>query len=235
MPIDGATGLSRDSSAQLITPGFRCGSRPGLLEHPDRHRPHVVQRRVVAALVEPLLGLRPARLRTVTEGEQGFLATQFGTAARDVEDLVGLHEHPRALGTQLARHRDERAVVAGVAAQMRHRDEHLARIRDRQPAARTAAAGRFQAGVAHPGRAGTQIREILAAGGQRDRRLVDVEGDTVAGSTQNASHRGRRGSFSPRRNHRGGQRTTWLRVQGHSPVTVQSWEIIRASHNLKLG
>ncbi|SHU86448.1 Uncharacterised protein [Mycobacteroides abscessus subsp. abscessus] len=28
MPIDGATGLSRASSAQLITPGFRCGSRP---------------------------------------------------------------------------------------------------------------------------------------------------------------------------------------------------------------
>ena len=28
MPIDGATGLSRDSSDQLITPGFRCGSRP---------------------------------------------------------------------------------------------------------------------------------------------------------------------------------------------------------------
>ena len=28
MPIDGATGLSRDSSAQLMTPGLRCGSRP---------------------------------------------------------------------------------------------------------------------------------------------------------------------------------------------------------------
>ena len=28
IPIDGETGLSRLSSCQLITPGFRCGSRP---------------------------------------------------------------------------------------------------------------------------------------------------------------------------------------------------------------
>ncbi len=28
MPMDGATGLSRASSVQLSTPGFRCGSNP---------------------------------------------------------------------------------------------------------------------------------------------------------------------------------------------------------------
>ena len=28
MPIDGATGFNRDSSDQLITPGFKCGSSP---------------------------------------------------------------------------------------------------------------------------------------------------------------------------------------------------------------
>ncbi|CNL26574.1 Uncharacterised protein [Mycobacterium tuberculosis] len=28
MPIEGATGLSRESSDQLITPGFRCGNSP---------------------------------------------------------------------------------------------------------------------------------------------------------------------------------------------------------------
>ena len=28
IPIDGATGLSRCISSQVITPGFRCGSSP---------------------------------------------------------------------------------------------------------------------------------------------------------------------------------------------------------------
>ncbi len=184
MPIDGATGFSRDNSDQLITPGFRCGSRPGLLEHPDGHGPHIVQRRVVAALVEPLLGLVPAVLGAVAEGEQRFLATQLGTAARDVENLVGLHVHTHALRTQLAGHGDKGAVMAGVAAQVRHRDEHLARVTDRQPAIRSTPACRFQPGVTHPGGAGTQIGQIFAAGRHRDGGLVDVEGHAVASPAQ---------------------------------------------------
>ena len=58
--------------------GVQVRQQPGLLEHPDRHRPHVVQRGVVAALVQPLPGLRPPRLGSVAESEQRFLATQFG-------------------------------------------------------------------------------------------------------------------------------------------------------------
>ncbi len=118
--------MSRDSSDHVITPGFRCGSRPGLLEHADRHRAHVVQCGVVAALVEPLAGFVPPRLWPVTEREKRFLATKFGTATGDVEYLVGLHEHAEALGAQLAGNGDEGAVVAGVAAQMGDGDEHLA-------------------------------------------------------------------------------------------------------------
>ena len=132
--------------------------QPGLLQHADRHRPHVVQRRVVAAFVEPLPGFVPARLRAVAEREKRFLATQFGAAAGHVEDLVGLHVHAHALGAQLARHRDERAVVAGIAAQMGDGNEHLARVADRQPAVRAAPTRGRQARVADPGRAGAQSR-----------------------------------------------------------------------------
>ena len=152
MPIDGATGLSRDSSDQRHHAGVQVRQQPGLLQHPDRHRPHVVQRRVVAALVEPLAGLVPPRLGTVAEREKRFLAAQFGTAAGDVEDLVGLHVHAEALGAQLARDGDERAVVAGVAAQMGDGDEHLARIADRQPPVRPAPTRRRQARRRAPAR-----------------------------------------------------------------------------------
>ena len=167
--------------------GVQVRQQPGLLEHPDRHRPHVVQRRVVATLVEPLPGLVPPRLRPVTEREQRLLATQFGTATRHVEDLVGLHVHAHALRPQLAGNRDERAVVAGVAAQMGDGNEHLARVAHRQPSGGSAAAGRLEAGVAHPRRAGAQVREVIAARGHRDRGFVDVECHAVARAPQHAS------------------------------------------------
>ena len=77
--------------------GIQVWQQTGLFENADRHRPHVVQRRVVAALVEPLASLVPPRLGAVTEGEKRFLATQFGSPAGDVEDLVGLHVHAEAL------------------------------------------------------------------------------------------------------------------------------------------
>ena len=49
----GATGFSLLISAHDNTPGFRCGKQPGLLQHQDAHRTHVLQRRVVAGLVQP--------------------------------------------------------------------------------------------------------------------------------------------------------------------------------------
>ena len=207
--------------------------KPGLLEHADRHRPHVVQRRVVAALVEPLPGFVPARLRPVAEREKCFFAAEFGTTTGDVEDLVGLHEHAEALGAQLAGHGDEGAVVAGVAAQMGDRDEHLARIADRQPAVGPAPIRRRQAGIAHPRGAGAEVGQVVAAGGQGDRGLVDVQRDPVAGTTQHAPQSGSAGRAGIRRDHRAGQIGAVLGVQSHSRVTPRSSTIIRASHILK--
>ena len=103
----------------------------GLFEHPDRHRSHVVQGRVVAPFVKPLPCLRPPRLRSVTEGEQRLLASESGTAAGDVNDLIRLEVHAATGGPQLAGHRDEGAVVAGVSTQVSDRDEYFARVRHR--------------------------------------------------------------------------------------------------------
>ena len=207
--------------------------QPGLLQHPDRHRAHVIQRRVIAALVEPLPGLVPARLRSVAEGEQRLLATQFGAAAGHVENLVGLHVHAHPRGAQLARHRDERAVVAGVAAQMSDGDEHLARVGHRQPAVRPAPPRRLQTRITHPRRAHAQIGQVLATGRHRDRGLVDVERHPVAGPPQHPPQRGRAGHTGLRRDHRAGQIGAALGVQSHSRVTPRSSRIIRVSHILK--
>ena len=113
--------------------GVEVGQQPGLLQHPHRHRPDVGQRRVVALLVEPLLGLGPAVLRPVAEREQRLQAAQLGALPGDVEDLVGGEEHRVAGAPQLARRLDERAVVALVAAQLGDRDEHLGRVGDHAP------------------------------------------------------------------------------------------------------
>ena len=69
--------------------------QPGLLEHPDRHRPHVVKGRVIPTLVEPLPRLVPPRFGPVTKGEKRFLATQLRAAPSDVEYLVGLQAPAR--------------------------------------------------------------------------------------------------------------------------------------------
>ena len=97
---------------------------------------------------------------------------------------------PMPCGAQLAGHRDEGAVVAGVAAQVRHRDEHLARVADRKPSGRPPPARSLQPGVAHPSGAGAQVGEIVAAGGHRDRGFVDVERDPVARPPQHPPQRG---------------------------------------------
>ncbi len=86
--MDGATGLSRCRSCQLSTPGIQVRQQPGLLEHPDGHRPHVRQRVVIAVRVEPLACLPPAVLGAVAEGEKRFLAAEGGALPRDVEHLV---------------------------------------------------------------------------------------------------------------------------------------------------
>ena len=107
IPMDGATGLSRCISSQLITPGVEVRQQPGLLQHPDRHRPQVGQRAVVAVAVQPFPGLRPAVLRPVAEGEQRLLAAERRALPGDLQDLVGREVG----GRQPARHGDEGAVV----------------------------------------------------------------------------------------------------------------------------
>ncbi len=199
--------------------------QPGLLQHPDRHRAHVVQRRVIAALVEPLPGLVPARLRPVAEGEQRFLATQFGATASHVENLVGLHVHAHPRGAQLAGHGDERAVVAGVAAQMSDGDEHLARVGHRQPAVRPTPARRFKSRIAHPRRTVAKIGEVLATSSHRDRGLVDVERHAVTRPPQHSPQRGGTRHTGLRRDHRAGQIGAALGVQSHSRVTPRSSRI----------
>jgi hypothetical protein len=164
--------------------GIQMRQQPGLFQHPDRHGTHVVQRRVVAALIEPLPRLVPSRLRPVAKGEQRLLATQFGAPAGHVEDLVGLHVHAHTGGAQLARHGHEGAVMAGVAAQMRDGDEHLARIADRKSPIEAATACGLQTRITHARSAGTQVGQVVAAGSHRDRGLVDIECDTVAGPPQ---------------------------------------------------
>ena len=158
--------------------------QPGLLQHPDPHGAHIGQGRVVATFVEPLPGLRPPRLGPVAQGEQRLLTTEFGAPSRDIDDLIGLEVHTPAGGLKLARHRDERAVVADISAEVGDRDEHLARVGHRQPTLCTAAARRLKTRVAHPGRTGTQIDQIITAGSHRDGGLIDIEGNPVTGPSQ---------------------------------------------------
>ena len=204
-----------------------------LFEHADRHRPHVVQCGVVATLVEPLPGFVPPRLRPIAEREKRFLATEFSTATGDVEDLVGLHEHAETLGAQLARNGDEGAVVAGIATQMGDGDEHFARVADRQPAVGPSPIRRRQSGIAYPRGAGAEIRQVVAASGHGDGRLVDVQRDPVAGTTEYAPQSGGAGRAGIGWDHRAGQIGAVLGVQSHSRVTPRPSTIIRASHILK--
>ena len=173
------------------------GEQPGLLQHPDRHRPQVAQRRVEAVRVQPLGGDRPAVLGAVAEGEQRLLAAHRRAGAGDVEHLVRRQERRLALRAQLPRRRHERAVVAAVAAQVGERDEHLAAVgHDARPA------GRGEPGVAHPAGRGQQPVQRLAvaqaAGVQQRLGLGGVEGHPALGADERAAQRGLG---------RGGQRT----------------------------
>ncbi len=72
-------------------------------------------------LVEPVACDRVAVLGGLAEGEQRFVATQRGAAARDREDLVDGEERCE----EVRRGFGERAVPASVPAQHRERNEDL--------------------------------------------------------------------------------------------------------------
>ncbi|SLC97062.1 Uncharacterised protein [Mycobacteroides abscessus subsp. massiliense] len=161
-----------------------------LLQNPDRHRAHIVQGGVIATLVQPLFGFWPTLFWPVPQGEQCLFAAQFGAAAGYIQDLVGLHVHALALRTQLAGNRHKGAVMALVSAQMRHRNEHLARIRDRQTPRGTQAAAGLQTGITDPRGAGHQIGQVVPTGGERERGLVDVQRHPVTRTSQHPPQRG---------------------------------------------
>ena len=156
------------------------GQQAGFLQDADRHGPYVGQGVVVAAGVEPLAGLAPAVLRPVAEGEQGFLAAHCGALASDIEDLVRL----QVQAVQPVRDGGEGAVPAAVPAQPGQRDEDLARVGDR-----LWPIGRLQACVPGPARVGQQGLQVIAAGVEEDRRLVQVERLAVPGPRQGPAHR----------------------------------------------
>ena len=137
IPIDAETGRSASSSARVITPGLRCGSRPGLLEHESRTALEVLERRRAAERAQLLARDLVAQLRLVAEREERLAAAGGGARARDREHLLLRHE--RALAAP--RRTRERAVAADVAAERRQRDEDLRRVRDERAAAQAASLG----------------------------------------------------------------------------------------------
>ena len=171
-------------------PGIQVREQAGLLEHADRHRPDVGQGVVVAVLVQPFAGLAPAVLRLVAQGEQGFLAAEFGAAAGDGQHLVGL----QVQAVQPVRDGRERAVPAAVPAQPGERDEDLARVGDDAGAPR-----RFEARVPGAARVLQEPVQILTAGVQQDRCLVHVERLAVPGPGQRPAHGRRGGRFGSAR------------------------------------
>ena len=162
--------------------GVQVRQQTGALEHEDRHRAHVGERRVVAVRVEPFARRRPAVLRTVTEREQCFLAAERRALRRDREHLVRRQERcVHSIGC-----RRERAVVTAVATQPRERDEHLARIGDD-----AGTSGIGQALIAHARRGRKQIVKILAARAEQDFGLGLIERDAVACPAQRTPQCGR--------------------------------------------
>ncbi len=183
IPIDGDTGLRRVISSHDMTPGLRCGSRPGLLQHPHRHRADVGQRGVVALLVQPRPRLGPPVLRAVAQGEERLQAPQLGTLAGDGHDLVRRQVRRPPLPRRLRRRLHERAVVAPVPAQPGDRDEDLRRVRhDTRPTRG------HQPGVAHPRGHRGQPVEVLAGRRQQHGGLVHVHGRTPLGARERAAY-----------------------------------------------
>ncbi len=167
--------------------GVQVGQQPGLLEHPHRHRAHVGERGVVAALVEPRAGLGPAVLGAVPEGEQRLEAAQLRALAGDGQDLVGGEVRRLPGPGQVPRRAHERAVVAAVAAQPRDRDEHLGRVGDRAPPV-DPPAGMLEAGVPHPRGGGAEPVELGAGRGQQCGGLREVHGGAALGPRDGAAY-----------------------------------------------
>ena len=117
--------------------GVEDGARGG---RQVRHRGGMPQRVQLGA------GLRVAELGLVAQREQRLAAAGRGAPPRHVDHLVQRHVGPLAGPRRLG----ERAVVAHVPAQLRERDEHLARVAD----------GAAEPGVPQLGRALHERRQV---------------------------------------------------------------------------
>ena len=118
--------------------GVGVRQEAGGVEHRAGRRHQVRDRRRVAERVELDPRLRIALLRLVAEREERLAAAGRRTLPRHLHRLVQRHVRPLAGPRRLR----ERAVVAHVAAELRERDEDLARVADGAAETRVAQCGR---------------------------------------------------------------------------------------------
>ena len=111
--------------------GVKVGQQPGFVQHRFGNMLQVVKRCLETERFQPLAGRLVAQFRLLAQREERLLAAQCGAVAGNVQHLV--HAHVGRL--QLARDLGKGAVVADVPAEMRQRDEYLARIGDDVPEA----------------------------------------------------------------------------------------------------
>ncbi len=105
--------------------------QPRLLEDAPRAVREVLERGRETERGELLAGGAVAQLGLVAEREQRLVAARGGARPGDGEHLIDAHVGPCAA----RRRRREGAVMADITAQMRQRDEHLARVADARPEA----------------------------------------------------------------------------------------------------
>jgi hypothetical protein len=141
--------------------GVEVREQSRLLDHADRHRPDVVERRVVAAVLEPLARDGVSILGLVAEREERLLASGRPAGLGDRDDLLRRQVRVIELRGRLG----ERAVVAHIPTQHGERDEDLPRVRDRAAAAE----------VSQRRRDLEELGEALAGRAEKDGRLIECE------------------------------------------------------------
>ncbi len=186
------------------------GQKSRFAEHQFGRRRQVGQGRGVAQPVEFRPNRAVAKLRLIPQREQRLLAPRRLPGARDRQDFV---QRQVGIGAA-ARRMGEGAVMANVPAQLRERDENLARIGDEASVGVVAAAsGRVQQGR-HVGH--VDERECF---GCREAAIVGKAGDQGCGthvSSDLPSGLERDGSGGPsRRGHGEGCGCGWAR---HAPA-----------------
>ena len=161
-------GRNRPQHRQVVAAhdaGIEVWQEAGFPQHQGGRRPHVIERRGMAERRERRARRRVTEFRLVAEREQRFGAAGGGAGAGNAENLFGRHIGRCAAARRLR----EGAVVATVAAEMRERNEHLARIGHDGAVAGIAHQRRLahqRAGVAHRCK-----RERLCGG---NRGLVEI-------------------------------------------------------------